>query len=96
VLTGGWGADTFSCVNIISSSLSYLGAGFATITDFSRGGGDIIRLNDYGANNDNYYSLGTGNWGGTAAQDTAIYYQGDLIARVLDRAIDLNVDIEYR
>ncbi|MEM1394907.1 MAG: calcium-binding protein [Cyanobacteria bacterium P01_H01_bin.150] len=93
ITSGGSGADIFTLQS--NSFMHYLGSGFATITDFSRAEGDIIWLGDYGDDNDNFYSLGTGNWGGTAAQDTAIYYQGDLIARVYDTAIDLNLDIDY-
>ena len=92
-VSGGSGADIFTLQS--NSFMHYLGSGFATITDFSSAEGDRIWLGDYGADNDNFYSLGTGNWGGTAAQDTAIYYQGDLIARVYDSAIDLNLDVDY-
>ncbi|UJB73287.1 hypothetical protein HRE53_32445 (plasmid) [Acaryochloris sp. 'Moss Beach'] len=42
------------------------------------------------------HSLGSGNWGGTAATDTAIYFQGDLVARVYDTNISLNIDVEYQ
>jgi len=93
MVTGGSGADNFSLQGY--SSMHYLGLGFATITDFSRAEGDKILVGNYGANNNNYYSLGTGDWGGTAALDTAIYFQGDLIARVYDNTISLNVDVEY-
>ena len=92
-MTGGSGADIFTLQS--NSFMHYLGSGFATITDFNRSEGDIIWLGNYGADNDNFYRLGTGNWGGTAAQDTAIYFQGDLIARVYDSAINLNTDIDY-
>lgn len=93
-ITGGSGADIFSLQS--NSFMHYLGAGYAVIDDFSRSEEDKIFVGDYGSNNSNYYSLGSGNWGGTAASDTAIYFQGDLVARIYDANISLNIDVEYQ
>lgn len=93
MVTGGSGADSFSLQS--NSFNHYLGNGYATITDFSSIENDKILVGDYGVNNDNYYSLGTGNWGGSNALDSAIYFQGDLVARVYDDVISLSSDVKY-
>lgn len=89
-LTGGLGADTFSLAS--ASYMHYLGNGYATITDFSKAQGDKIFIGDDDADN---ITLDSFNLGGSPAADTAIYYQNDLVAMVLDSAINLNTDIEY-
>jgi hypothetical protein len=63
--------------------IQYLGAGYATITDFNRVQGDKIQLFDLVYTN-NQYSLGTGNWQSSNALDTGVFYKGDLIAVVQD------------
>lgn len=82
-LTGGSGADRF--VVGTHSLVYYRGNGYATITDFSRTQGDKIQIQDFGRNNDTYYSLGTGNLEGSNALDTIIRYRDDIIGVVQDR-----------
>ena len=82
ILTGGTEADTFA-VGSPTNIVQYLGAGYATITDFNRGQGDKIQLLDLEDSN-NQYSLGTSNWLGSSALDTGVYYKGDLMAIVQD------------
>jgi serralysin len=97
-LTGGSGADLFVLgvpTSIFMSGYAYyLGAGYATITDFNYQQNDKFQA--FGSIND--YSLGTGNWSGSGALDTGIYYQGDLIAVVEDRSgydVLLNYDFNF-
>lgn len=93
-LTGGSGADDFSFVELSSQeylSKHYLGGGYAVITDFNPGEKDEILL----AASNPSYTLSTGNWGGTTAQDTEIYFQRDLIARVYDHVIDFDSDVRF-
>ncbi|MEG4281842.1 calcium-binding protein [Microcoleus sp. A006_D1] len=82
ILTGGTEADTFAVGSPVNS-IDYLGAGYATITDFNKVQGDKIQLLDLGSDN-NQYSLGAGNWQGSNAPDTGIFYKGDLIGVVQD------------
>ena len=79
--TGGLGADKFSLQT--NGSLDYLGAGGMEIMDFDSAEGDKILVADLGADNANY-SLGLVNWTGGAPPDTAIYYDGDVIAVATD------------
>lgn len=79
-LTGGTGKDTFLLDD--GKSLYYLGNGYATITDFSLAETDKIHIKGLIADG---YSLELGNWEGSNAQDTGIFYLGDLIAVVQDR-----------
>jgi Ca2+-binding RTX toxin-like protein len=81
-LTGGNEKDTFVLGDI--QSVYYLGDGHAKITDFSLAQTDKIQIKGLF----NYdYSLGLGNWGGGNAQDTGIFYKGDLIGVVQDQNI---------
>ncbi len=79
-LVGGSGGDTF----VLGGSawgVSYMGAGHAIITDFYWGEGDKFEVIGEASS----YSLGfTSNYSGTAALDTGIHYNGDLIAVVQD------------
>ncbi len=78
-LVGGAGADTF-----VASFKDYTnwigGGGYAIIEDFKYEEGDKIDL----LSNFSDYNYGTGNWSGTEALDTAIYYGNDLVAVVTD------------
>jgi Ca2+-binding RTX toxin-like protein len=85
ILTGGSEKDTFVLGDLsYDSSVHYLGNGYATITDFSFDETDQIQI--IGTITDGY-SLGLGNWEGSNAQDTGIFYQGDLIGVVQDQNI---------
>ena len=81
-LTGGTGKDAFWLAKFNGSSVHYLENGYATITDFSLEEGDKIYIKGLIADG---YSLELGNWEGTNAQDTGIFYLDDLIAVVQDR-----------
>jgi Ca2+-binding RTX toxin-like protein len=83
ILTGGTEADTFAVGSPNNNIIQYLGAGYATITDFNKVQGDKIQLLDLVESN-NQYSLGSGNWQGSNAPDTGIFYKGDLIGVVQD------------
>jgi Ca2+-binding RTX toxin-like protein len=79
-LLGGIGADTFD-LGGSSWGVSYLGSGYATITDFYWGEGDKFEV----MGSFNNYSLGySQNFSGSSILDTGIYYNGDLIAVVQD------------
>ncbi|MBD2363379.1 hypothetical protein H6G36_19655 [Anabaena minutissima FACHB-250] len=87
-LTGGAGADTFalgynnSAFGVVEIAYYADGnAGYAIITDFSWSEGDKIR---FGGSIGNYTLDRTRNYHGSSALDTAIYYQGDLIAVLSD------------
>lgn len=82
ILTGGIGKDTFMLGDI--KSVYHLGNGYATITDFSLAQTDKIQIK--GLIKDGY-SLNLGNWKGGNAQDTGIFYKGDLIGVVQDKNI---------
>jgi Ca2+-binding RTX toxin-like protein len=84
ILTGGNEKDTFLLGDIYSDSVFYIGNGYATITDFSFDETDKIQIK--GSITDGY-SLRLGNWEGTNAQDTGIFYKGDLIGVVQDQNI---------
>lgn len=80
-LIGGAGYDTF----VLGSSFSgggvcYQGYGNAVILDWNPSF-DVIQLRGNGSQ----YSLVYGYWGGSSAQDTAIYYGNDPVGLVLDR-----------
>ncbi|MEG4167010.1 MULTISPECIES: calcium-binding protein [unclassified Microcoleus] len=83
-LTGGMEKDTFVLGDIKDNSVYYLGKGYATITDFSLAQTDKIQIK--GLIQDGY-SLELGNWGGSNAQDTGIFYRYDLIGVVQDQNI---------
>ncbi|HEY9669614.1 MAG TPA: calcium-binding protein [Coleofasciculaceae cyanobacterium] len=87
-LTGGGDADTFA-LGRVATGISYLGNGYATITDFDWREGDKIQV--YGRTG---YSLGQGNFVGTAATDTVIYQNGDAIGIVQD-TIDINLNTDF-
>ncbi|NEP03235.1 MAG: calcium-binding protein [Symploca sp. SIO2E9] len=76
-LSGGAGYDTFVLGG--TWGVSYQGLGFATITDWDWTSDYIETIGDA-----SQYSLGYGNWSGTNALDTEIYYGSDLIAVVQD------------
>ncbi|MEG5172612.1 calcium-binding protein [Microcoleus sp. B3-D7] len=82
ILTGGIGNDRFALGD--ANSVYYLGNGYATITDFSLTQSDKIQIK--GILTDGY-SLGLGNWEGSNAQDTGVFYKGDLIGVVQDQNI---------
>lgn len=89
-LTGGDGADRFALYVSYLFAPYYLGAGYATITDFDRAEGDRIIISDHDG-----YSLGVGNWAGTDQRDTGIYYNEDLIGVVQDNTqISLSIDFD--
>ncbi|WP_414624059.1 M10 family metallopeptidase C-terminal domain-containing protein [Calothrix sp. CCY 0018] len=77
LLTGEFGNDTFVLGE--SSGVFYQGDEYAIITDFNWEY-DYIQVNG----TTSQYSLGTGNWVGSSAQDTAIFYGNDAIAVVQD------------
>ncbi|OUL29760.1 hypothetical protein BV378_05065 [Nostoc sp. RF31YmG] len=81
-LTGGNGADTFIIHQAgWSGSTSYLGDGYAVITDFQWWEGDKIQVSSDISN----YSINQNvNYIGTSAADTAIYQGNDLIAILQD------------
>ena len=81
-LTGGLGGDRFVLGDF--SGVYYLGKGHATITDFSFAQGDIIQIKGKFADG---YSVGLGNWGGAATQDTGIFFKNNLIGVVQDQNI---------
>ena len=76
-LTGGNGFDTFVLGGFWG--VSYLGDGYATITDwdFRR---DFLEV----AGNSNQYSLGVENFSGDSSLDTLVYFEDDLIAVLED------------
>jgi Ca2+-binding RTX toxin-like protein len=80
ILTGGIGKDTLVLGDV--NSVYHLGNGYATITDFSLAQTDKIQIK--GLLKDGY-SLGLGNWESSNAQDTGIFYKGDLIGVVQDK-----------
>ncbi|MEG3959747.1 hypothetical protein [Microcoleus sp. herbarium2] len=84
ILTGGNEKDTFVLGDLQSNSVYYLGNGYATITDFSLAQTDKIQIKSLFTDG---YALGLGNWGGGNAQDTGIFYKGDLIGVVQDQNI---------
>jgi Ca2+-binding RTX toxin-like protein len=78
-LVGGSGDDTF----ILGSSywgVLYAGSGYATIADWNPRHDTIVLRGSA-----NQYRLDYGNWGGSSATDTEIYYRNDLVGLVLDR-----------
>ena len=79
-LFGGAGADTF-----VASFEDYTnwigGGGYAIIEDFNYWEGDKIDLDLSYLD----YDYGIGNWSGTGALDTGIYYNNDLVAVVADQ-----------
>lgn len=77
ILTGGVGYDTFVLGE--SSGAFYQGDEFAIITDFNWEY-DYIQVSGI----TNQYSLATGDWAGSSALDTAIFYENDAIAVVQD------------
>ncbi|MFH7243978.1 MAG: calcium-binding protein [Spirulina sp.] len=77
-LSGGSGADLFVLGD--ASGVYYLGAGYATITDFNYLEGDKIQV----AGSSSNYSLSFQNWSGGFALDTLIYFGSDLIGVVQD------------
>jgi serralysin len=87
-LTGGRGFDTF----ILGGDwgISYLKEGYATITDWNWEQDYIEVVGDA-----RDYSLGITNFGiGTSALDTAIYYEGNVIAWVQD-STNINIDRDF-
>lgn len=77
VLTGGTGTDTFVLGE--ASNVFYRGDGYARITDFDWRN-DYIQVRG----TSNQYSLQSGNWFGSAALDTAIFFGNDAIGVVQD------------
>lgn len=90
VLTGGLGADVFALGDEFEAF--YAGLGYALITDFNWGEGDVFQMHGSIAD----YSLGLDNWAGGMEQDTLIYYQNDVIGVVQDITnIDPVVDFVF-
>ena len=78
-LVGGSGADRFDLGSEYSGHY-YLGDGYALIADFKNYEGDKLIMKG-----STLYSGGAANYGvGTAALDTGIYLNGDLIAVLQD------------
>jgi serralysin len=77
VLTGGTGTDTFVLGD--ASNVFYRGDGYARITDFDWRY-DYIQVRG----TSNQYLLQSGNWFGSAALDTAIFFGNDAIGVVQD------------
>jgi Ca2+-binding RTX toxin-like protein len=78
-LIGGGGYDTF-VLGSAFGGVYYRGNGNAVIRDWNPSY-DVIQLRGNGSQ----YSLAYGNWGGSSATDTAIYYGNDPVGLVLDR-----------
>ncbi|HEY9658819.1 MAG TPA: hypothetical protein V6C65_10235 [Allocoleopsis sp.] len=79
-LNGGYGADYFY-LGTAQFGNYYLGAGYAVIEDFYWQEGDKIAV----SGDSSQYSLEKGlNFVGSAALDTAIYKDGDLLAVIQD------------
>lgn len=78
-LVGGSGYDTFVLGNSAGGVL-YAGNGYATIADWNPSYDTIVLRGSA-----SQYRLGYGNWGGSSATDTAIYYGNDPVGLVLDR-----------
>ncbi|QYO62808.1 calcium-binding protein [Leptolyngbya sp. 7M] len=75
-LDGGTGSDTFVLGG--SWGVSYQGRGYATIKSWDTS--DWIEVRG----SRSQYSLRSGNWGGSSATDTGIYYGSDLVGVVQD------------
>ena len=89
VLTGGGGIDTFVLGN--SSNAFYRSNDYATITDFDELS-DQIEVKGTSSQ----YSLEVGNWIGTSAEDTAIFYGDDIIGIVEDYTnVSINRDFVF-
>lgn len=91
-LTGGAGTDSFSLgYNGSYTTIDYLGSGYAVITDFNSSEGDKIRL---GGSISNYTFDAQQNQYGSAALDTLIYYNSDLIGIAADNtSLNTNLSI---
>lgn len=98
-LTGGSGGDYF----ILGGGwgVSYQGYGYATITDFD-GAYDWIEVAGDASTrsyNGSYYSLGTGNWEGSSATDTLIYYGSQTpenVIAVVQDTTDVNFARDFK
>lgn len=91
-LTGGSEADVFGLgYNGSYTSIGYLGAGHANITDFNWQEGDKIRL---GGSKSSYSLTETSEFSTVGALDTAIKYSGDVIG-VVKNVTGLNIDAGY-
>jgi Ca2+-binding RTX toxin-like protein len=88
-LAGGTGTDTF-VLGGSSWGVSYLGNGYATITDFS-GVDDYIQV----LGSSNQYSLSSISWSGTSALDTGIFFGNDCIAIIQDTT-DVNIARDFQ
>ncbi len=79
-LSGGAGADTF-VLGTSTDGVFYLGSEYAVITDFQYAEGDKFQVEDTADD----YLLDYADYGvGTSASDTAILYDGNIIAIVQD------------
>jgi Ca2+-binding RTX toxin-like protein len=87
-LTGGTGSDTFVLGD--NSGVSYRGNGHAIITDWNAAD-DWIEV----TGNRNRYSLRRGNWEGSSARDTGIFFKNDLIAVIQD-STNVNIARDFR
>ncbi|MEA5596759.1 M10 family metallopeptidase C-terminal domain-containing protein [Rivularia sp. UHCC 0363] len=88
ILTGEAGYDTFVLGD--SSNVFYQGDEYARITDFNWQY-DYIQV----SGTSNQYSLKNGNWFGSSAQDTAIFFGNDAIAVVQDTNINFESDFLF-
>jgi len=92
ILEGGSGSDTFVLgTRSYTYYALYDNDGYATITDFSAAD-DYIQA--YGLSN--FYTLSAGNWGGTSALDTGIFFENNLVAVVQDTTdVDFSRDFKF-
>lgn len=87
-LTGGSGSDTFVLGG--SWGVSYLGSGYATITDWYQPS-DWLEVKGSASQ----YSLGYANWEGGSATDTLIYNGSDVIGVVQDTT-NVSISADFR
>ncbi len=107
-LSGGLGSDTFVlggtytrsvATGATSSYICYLGAGYATITDWNQAS-DYLQLagnsSTKSSEDGTPYSLRSGQWSGRSSTDTGLYLGNDLIAVFQDTTnVNLNTHVEW-
>ncbi|BAY26652.1 hypothetical protein NIES2100_64680 [Calothrix sp. NIES-2100] len=87
-LVGGAGSDTFVIGG--SQGIAYRNYGHATITDWN-GQEDSIEAKGSAS----LYKLVSGNWSGSSADDTAVYFGDDLICVIQDSS-DVNLQQHFK